>query len=710
MNVLVVDVETKVTHKTFTNRNGDDKTHTDGTPWEPKNYLVSVGWQQATASEGLYACFKHNEKSQDAGAHIDIQAALDATELLVGHNLKYDLEWLHECGFTYSGPTWCTQIAEYVLLRGRKSGLSLKVLAEKHGLSAKKSDLTVDYWNDGVGFEAMPWAIVEEYGRGDVQTTVELYQHQVARYALPDNEGLLPTVKMMNAFMYPIMDMERNGLKVDFDALTKIKDEYIQEHNALRVTLTEMAQAVLGDTPVRLTSNDFMSELLYSRKVRDKPMWKEVFGIRKDARGKDLPRTRMNKTAFNKQVRVMSDVTRRTTMKGCNACRCAGSFYKTKKDGTPWKNATTCKVCKGEGVVYEPGTKAAGFKLIARGVNDLSASGFAANTDILEELVKDATGPAKLFIEKYSRYNAVSTYISTFVEGIERYSGTDGFLHTSLNQTITSTGRLSSSGPNLHNQPRGNTFPVRRAFVSRFKGGSVLKADYGQLEFRGAGYLSGCKVIRHDVDEGVDVHKMTSDIIFGPTEDINEFKLRRQNAKADTFKPLYGGMSGSPEQVTYYKSFLEKYSGIKAWHEELKTEALSTHRVVLPSGREYAFPYAKRLQGGYVKGTTQIVNWPVQGFATGDLVPLGVLSVWRRMKARPDLKSVMMITVHDDDQVDVYPGEEDEIAKIVVDGLLDIPAMCKEFYDLDFEYPLEVEVSIGPNVLEQKEIQKVSRG
>ena len=229
----------------------------------------------------------------------------------------------------------------------------------------------------------------------------------------------------------------------------------------------------------------------------------------------------------------------------------------------------------------------------------------------------------------------------------------------------------------------------------------MLKADYGQLEFRGAGYLSGCTIVRGDIDNGVDVHSYTRDTINAYD---NEPDITRQDAKSDTFKPLYGGMSGSPRQVNYYKSFLAKYSGVTAWHEKLKTEALTTKRVVLPSGREYAFPGAQRLQGGYVKGTTQIVNWPVQGFATGDLVPLGVLSVYRKMKARTDLKSVMMITVHDDLEIDVYPGEEEEVTKIITEGLLDLNAMCMEFYNLDFKYPLEVEVSIGPNLLDQDTI------
>ena len=148
-----------------------------------------------------------------------------------------------------------------------------------------------------------------------------------------------------------------------------------------------------------------------------------------------------------------------------------------------------------------------------------------------------------------------------------------------------------------------------------------MESDYGQLEFRVAGLLSGCPVVLSDIQSGVDVHAFTRDT-------INEFdktllQITRQDAKADTFKPLYGGQSGTPRQVSYYKAFMEKYSGIGAWQEELKREALRTKRVRLPSGREYAFPWARRLKGGYVAQSTNIVNYPVQGFATGDLVPLG---------------------------------------------------------------------------------------
>ena len=144
---------------------------------------------------------------------------------------------------------------------------------------------------------------------------------------------------------------------------------------------------------------------------------------------------------------------------------------------------------------------------------------------------------------------------------------------------------------------------------------------------------------------------------------------------------------------------MEKYAGVTEWHERLKKEALGTKRIRLPSGREYSFPYAKRIAGGYVTGTTQIVNYPVQGFATADVVPLGLICLSDEMKER-GLKSKLVLTVHDSVIIDVYPGEEDIMAHTAQSCLLCIDDMCMDYYGLEFDYPLSVEIKMGPNLLE----------
>jgi DNA polymerase I-like protein with 3'-5' exonuclease and polymerase domains len=239
-------------------------------------------------------------------------------------------------------------------------------------------------------------------------------------------------------------------------------------------------------------------------------------------------------------------------------------------------------------------------------------------------------------------------------------------------------------------------------FKSRFEGGKICDADYSQLEFRVAGFLSGCPVVRKIIMDGVDVHSFTRDTINSQLPEASH--IDRQDAKPDTFKPLYGGQSGTPAQRYYYSTFLDTYYGVKEWHENLKIEALSTGKVRIFSGREYLFPNAKRTANGYVVGSTQIVNYPCQGFATADLVPLGLIAVYRRM-VREKVNSKLCLTTHDSGTSDTYPGEEQQVGKTFKEALLSLPEMVQEYYKKDFDFPLEVEIKIGDNWRDMKEIE-----
>lgn len=713
MKRLVLDVENKVTHKVFTNRKGEEKNWIDGSPYEPENYLVSVGIVRDPIKEPDktdYFCFKHNDWAELNPAHLaeeeywHVQRALDETDLLICHNAKFDLGWLLECGFVYDGPVYCTMIAEYVMLMGRPGALKLEALAEQWRLPAKRSDLIKEYWDKGIGFEAMPWAIVEEYGRADCVTTAHLFRTQQKRLKQDKNKGLVPTIKMMCEFLKNVLDMERVGVKIDLKALAEVKKEYIAELEQLDHDMMELIRDRMGDTPINLDSPDDKSKMLYSRSVNDKKMWKQKFNLGKDKEGRDLFRPKYTKKQFNSIVKANTSIIQKTEATHCKKCKGKGFIYKETTQGKPYKSMPKCKVChKSSGIIYKPTGKVAGFKLIPRGVKDVAAAGFTTSKDDLEFFpASSIPEESRPFIALMMRRNQVTTYLSTYVEGIEKHVYKDNILHTSLNQTIAATGRLSSTGPNLHNQPRGDTFPIRRVFVSRFNGGAILDADYSQLEFRAAGFLSGCEKVLSDINEGVDVHAFTRDTINN--FDTNLEQIDRQGAKEHTFKPLYGGQSGTPREKSYYAAFIEKYKGVADWHETLKDSAIRNGVVVNPTGRVYAFPYAKRLGSGYVSGTTQIVNYPVQGFATGDLVPLGIIAVGRALR-KAGLTSVIVLTVHDSILIDVVLGEEDAVAKAAKEGLLDLDTMCQEFYGFEFKYPINVDVKIGPNWLDGKEIE-----
>lgn len=169
MIITTLDVET-----TFIK---DHKGRTNPTPFVP-NLLVSIGYSSYnTETEEEYKgylCFNHNEEAPHEGGFDEVQQVLHDTDLLVGHNIKFDLQWLLTCNFEYEGPVYDTMVTEYLFLRSRKLSLKLVDVLKRRKLADKRTDLTEDYLSKGVGFDAMPWEVVEEYGRQDVDSTWEL--------------------------------------------------------------------------------------------------------------------------------------------------------------------------------------------------------------------------------------------------------------------------------------------------------------------------------------------------------------------------------------------------------------------------------------------------------------------------------------------------------------------------------------------------------
>lgn len=148
----------------------------DPSPYSPNNKIVSVGWKCEEASTE-YVCLNHNGKSTTPNGKESVQSMLDKTTLLVGHNIKFDLSWLLECSFTYTGEVYDTMIYEYLDAGGMPVRLNLSACCKRHGIGTKL-DAAKSYFNDGIGFEDMPWSVVEEYGRNDVEITWELYHKQ----------------------------------------------------------------------------------------------------------------------------------------------------------------------------------------------------------------------------------------------------------------------------------------------------------------------------------------------------------------------------------------------------------------------------------------------------------------------------------------------------------------------------------------------------
>jgi DNA polymerase I-like protein with 3'-5' exonuclease and polymerase domains len=658
----------------------------DPSPKHPNNFIVSIGINEE------YFFFRHSEYTGSQHRK-EVQDILDKTTLLVGHNIKFDLSWIYEVGFNYSGKIFDTMIGVYVLGRGAKQSLKLKDCCTRRNVS-QKSDLTEQYIKRNVSFENIPLKIVDEYGRQDIVATKALFQSQMKDLKLPRNKGLIKTIKMMCEFCAVLTQMENNGIRIDLPKLDEVEKEFQLEHDKLRIEIDKIIHNKMGDTKINPSSPEQLSKLIYGVQVVDKKSWVKDFNIGIDKyTKKPKKRPRMSNLEFKKTLMMYLMPMFKTKASQCFECKGKGYIQKFKVNGDEYKNMSKCPTCKSEGVVYNSTKERAGFGARAQFVSDASEGGF--KTDRITLLRISSQSPElNQFVEKITRYNALETYLSTFIEGIKKHTKQDSFLYPNFMQCITRTGRLSSRDPNFQNQPRGGTFPIRKVITSRFEKGKVAEIDFAQLEFRTAVFLAQDEHGMEDIKNGVDVHQYTADIIG----------VSRQQAKGHTFKPLYGGTSGTDDEKRYYDAFKDKYKGIALWHEKLQDEADKYKMITLPTGRQYGFPSVERMPWGGTSFSTQIKNYPVQGFATGDIVPLACINI-QRLITKHNLKSMLINTVHDSVVADIHPDEESTMVKVMREGSAKVIESLKEIYDIDFNVPLDTEIKIGYDWLDLEVVE-----
>jgi len=678
---LTLDVENTVTKR-------DDKTHLD--PFEATNTLVMVGMLDDLGNEDLVT-FDHSEQQPTTeGRHI-VQKKLDEAALLICHNAPHDLVWLWESGFTYEGPVFDTMLCEYVLHRGQKDTVGLEACAERYNLPTQKQDTLKEYFKQGYTTRDIPHAELSEYLSADIHATQELYNVLTERLEGADS-SLKGTVDLTNQLVIHLTKIYQRGFKVDKDALEEVRQEFQAEYDQLTADLEAHVREVMGDRPINLGSTEQLSWVVFSRKPIDKGTWPELFD------------DRMSDTDFKRSVKLNSEVLYKQKAHQCTNCNGTGQIRKVKKDGTLYSRTNRCGTCDASGYIFTDTSVVAGLKFVAPSPKWISAGGFgtsAKNLEFLEGIARSkGMTDAELFLQRVRRRNAVDTYLKSFVNGIANFVKEDGMLHVQLNQHRTDTGRLSGSNPNMQNMPRGGTFPIKKVFKSRWEGGQIMEADFAQLEFRVAAFLSQDKTAIEEVTTGFDVHSYTAKVISDAGQPTT-----RQQAKEHTFAPLYGasGFGRTEAEAAYYKQFTTKYSGIGNWHKELAKEALNTGKIRTPSGREFAFPDVQRRRYGGVTFFTQIKNYPVQSFATADIVPISLIYIDKLMGIN-QMQSCIVNTVHDSIVIDVHPNETEKVIKVINRTNEILTSLVNKKWNIDFNVPLLLEAKIGPNWLDTKDV------
>jgi DNA polymerase I-like protein with 3'-5' exonuclease and polymerase domains len=687
---LTLDIEHTVTER-------DGKIHFD--PFEPDNDIVMIGTLTDKGEEKLFTIYHnsvHGQPTEMEGVRLisfdgsGVQDLLDRATILIGHNIVHDLVWLWESGFHYDGPVFDTMLAEYVLQRGQKKPLSLEMCAERYDLNTKKRGTLKEYLSKGVSVADIPHDELSAYLSADLHATQELCNTLYKRLSTDPDSMLMEPVVLSNKVAVSLAHIYQRGFKIDQCELDRVRLEFEDEKAELEEALDIQIAELMGDVPINLNSPEQLSSVIYSRKPKDKKKWAGEF-----THG-------MVKIDFNKMVNNLSDKVYKSHAVQCSSCYGGGKVRRTKKDGSAFARLTKCIVCGGVGYLFKPTNQLAGLKFAAPNVKWVSAHGFTTSKTNLEMLEHIALGKnmvdAATFLRNVRRLSALDTYLSAFVDGIKSFTKPDGMLHVQLTQHMTSTGRFSGRNPNMQNMPRGGTFPIKRVFVSRFDGGRILEADFAQLEFRTAAFLSQDETAMREVSEGFDVHSYTAKVISDAG-----LPTTRQEAKAHTFAPLYGATGyGRGESVAaYYRHFVSKYKGISEWHSRLASEALNTGVVKTPSHREFAFPHITRRWNGDPTHFTQIKNYPVQSFATADIVPLALLYMEELLESK---QSCIVNTVHDSIVVDVHPKEEEYVVKIIESTNQSLHSLIFRQWGVDFNVPLLLEAKIGNNWLDTKAI------
>ena len=680
---LVLDVENSITK-----RHGKD--HLD--PFEPTNSLTQVGMVNVDNHDELHIVnLDHNEARDTRGqGRYLIQQILDMTELLIMHNASHDLMWLWESGFEYDGPIYDTMLAEYLLLRGQKQPLSLAACAERRQLSVQKDDTLKRYFKEGYNTNEIPLTELSFYLRHDLLTTSELFHSIEADYADTSSASLHKVRGVTFQTCKTLTRMYMSGIRVDLQELERVRNDFEKEKAEIEDRLQKKVRELMGDTPINLNSPEQMSQVVFSVSVRDKKEWAELF---------EFVQTQQE---FKAAVKANSTPIYRTKAFTCPTCNGEGKTYKVKKDGTKYARPNKCKDCDARGFQLKNTSQIAGLRFSAPSKKWVSANGFSTGKDNLDVLMATARNngmrDAGAFLSDLKRLSAVSSYLSSFVEGITAYTKPDGFLHVGLTQHITATGRFSGRNPNMQNMPRGGTFPVKRVFVSRWTNGKIMEADFAQLEFRTAAFLAQDETAMDEIATGFDVHSYTAQVISDAGQPTS-----RQEAKAHTFAPLFGatGYGRSKAEQSYYEHFTQKYKGVAAWHKNLADEAIRFNKITNVSGRQYAFPDVTRRSNGSVSHFTMIKNYPVQGFATGDVVPVVLNEMHKRLQS---MQSCLVNTVHDSMVIDIHPDEVQKVIDMVNDmndGLADLVANT---YGVHMNVPLLLEAKIGNNWLDQKDV------
>ncbi|MEY8763536.1 MULTISPECIES: DNA polymerase I [Clostridium] len=324
-------------------------------------------------------------------------------------------------------------------------------------------------------------------------------------------------------------------------------------------------------------------------------------------------------------------------------------------------------------------------------------TGYSTNAEVLEKL--KGRHP---IIENIIYYRQLAKLYSTYIEGLKSVIEEDSKIHSNFNQTVTTTGRLSSTEPNLQNIPIKYEMgrEIRKIFVPDNENCVILSADYSQIELRVLAHIADDENLINAFINHNDIHAKTASEVFKvPIDKVTP--AQRSRAKAVNFGIVYGIGDFSlgknlnisrKEAKSYIDTYFERYPNVKLYMDNIVEKARKDFYVTTIMNRRRYIPEIKS-SNKIVKalGERLAMNTPIQGSAA-DIIKIAMVNVYRKLEEN-HLKSKLILQVHDELILNVYREELESVKHIVKEEMENV---------LDLKVPLEVDINIGDNWYEAK--------
>lgn len=318
-------------------------------------------------------------------------------------------------------------------------------------------------------------------------------------------------------------------------------------------------------------------------------------------------------------------------------------------------------------------------------------TGYSTAADVLEKLA-----PEHPIIADILEYRGLTKLKSTYADGLAQYIDAGGRIHTNFNQTITATGRISSTEPNLQNIPMRMELGrrIRKVFVPR-EGCLLMDADYSQIELRVLAHMSGDEELIQAYHMDQDIHRITASKVFKtPFEEVTD--LQRRNAKAVNFGIVYGissfGLSqdlsiSKKEAAEYIEQYFATYPKVKEYLDRLVADAKEKGYITTMYGRRRPIPElasSNFMQRSF--GERVAMNSPIQGTAA-DIIKIAMIRVWKKLR-QAGLSSRLILQVHDELVIETRQEEVEQVRRILEESMKQAAQLA---------VPLEVDLHTGEN-------------